>query len=119
MKKIYYLQTCDTCRRIMKQIDLKNFEKQEIKTQPVTVSQLDEAKTLAGSYESLFSRKAKKYKEMGLKDEALTESDYKQYILSDYTFLKRPVIIDGEQIFIGSDKKNVEQLLLHFKANQN
>lgn len=110
MKKIYYLQTCDTCRRIMKQFDFSGFEKQEIKTEPVTAKQLDEMKKLAGSYEALFSRKAKKYKEMGLKDEMLTEKDFQHYILNDYTFLKRPVVIDGGKIFIGNEKKNLAAL---------
>jgi arsenate reductase len=67
MKKIYYLQTCDTCRRILKEFNFSHFEKQEIKTEPVTANQLEEMKKLSGNYESLFSRRAKKYKEMDLK----------------------------------------------------
>jgi len=66
----------------------------------------------------LFSRRARKYKELGLKDQTLTEEDYKNYILSDYTFLKRPVIIDKDKIFIGSDKKNLEVLSAHFDEIQ-
>ena len=110
MKKVYYLKTCDTCKRIMKSIDLEEFEFQEIKNQPISMSQLDEMQSLSGSYESLFSRRAKKYASMGLKNQQLNESDYKQLILSDYTFLKRPVIISGGLIFIGSDKKNLSRL---------
>ena len=67
-------------------------------------------KDLSGSYESLFSRRAKKYAAMGLKNENLQEIDFKQLILSDYTFLKRPVIINDKDIFIGSDKKNLTLL---------
>jgi len=119
MKKIYYLQTCDTCRRIMKEFDFSGFEKQEIKSQPVTAKQLDEMKSMAGSYEALFSRKAKKYKEMDLKNETLTEKDYQHYILNDYTFLKRPVIIDGNKIFIGNEKKNLQELMLHLSSKRN
>jgi len=107
MKKIYYLQTCDTCKKIMKSISLDGFEFQEIKTQAITSTQLEEMWRLSGSYESLFSRRAKKYAAMGLKNEVLQELDFKQLILSDYTFLKRPVIIFDNQIFIGSDKKNL------------
>lgn len=51
---------------------------------------------------------------MGLKDKALTENEFKNLILKDYTFLKRPVIIDGERIFIGNQKKNVAELYKHF-----
>ena len=65
---------------------------------------------MAGSYESLFSRRAMKYKELGLKDKKLEEKDYRKYILDEYTFLKRPVAIINDKIFIGSEKKTVEAL---------
>lgn len=116
MKKIYFLKTCDTCKRIIKSISSEGFTFQEIKAESLTIDQLDELKRLSGSYEALFSRRAKKYKAMGLKDQVLTELDYKQLILSDYTFLKRPVIIDGDHIFIGSDKKNLSALKEHFES---
>ena len=83
---------------------------QEIKTEKITASQLDEMKKMAGSYEALFSRRAIKYKEMGLKDKDLTEKDYRKLILEEYTFLKRPVVIINNKMFIGSEKKNVEAL---------
>jgi|SRR5690554_5723989 len=113
MKKIYYLQTCDTCKRIMKEMDFSEFEKQNIKAEAITAEQLDQMKELAGSYEALFSRKARKYKELGLKDQTLTEKDYREYILSDYTFLKRPVVVDSSKIFIGNEKKNLAELAEH------
>lgn len=66
---------------------------------------------LAGSYEALFSRRAIKYKSMGLKDKPLSESDYKQLILEEDTFLKRPVFIVGKQIFIGNSKNTIQALI--------
>ncbi|HNP20260.1 MAG TPA: ArsC/Spx/MgsR family protein [Fulvivirga sp.] len=110
MKKVYYLSTCDTCKRIMKEVGVEDFEKQDIKTEKITAQQLEEMTTLAGSYEALFSRIARKYKALGLKDKALTEQDYKNYILEEYTFLKRPVFIIGKEIFIGNSKKTVEEV---------
>ncbi len=110
MKKIYHLKTCDTCRRILKSINLDGFELQEIKSKPVTVAQLEEMVALSGSYESLFSRRAKKYKQMDLKNQVLTEKDYRQLILEEYTFLKRPVIIINHKIFVGNSKKKLEDL---------
>ncbi len=111
MKKIYYLKTCNTCTRILKTFDNSEFELQEIKTQPITVKQLEEMQQLSGSYESLFSKLAKKYKAMGLKNQNLQEADYKQLILDEYTFLKRPVIINDDTIYIGNSKKNVEKII--------
>lgn len=109
MNKIYYLKTCSTCVRIIKALDLpSNFIYQDIKEQEITVKQLEELKQLSGSYEALFSKRAKLYKEMGLKDMTLTEKDYQQYILQHYTFLSRPVIIFNDQIFIGNSPKTIE-----------
>lgn len=110
MKKVYFLQTCDTCRRILKELNLIGFEKQEIKSNPITVAQLEEMYSLSRSYEALFNKRAKKYKAMGLKNEMINENDYRQLILDEYTFLKRPVFIIGEQIFIGNSKKEIERL---------
>jgi arsenate reductase len=85
-----------------------DFEFQDIKEQEITVKQLDAMQQLSGSYEALFSKRAKLYKEMGLKDQKLTEKDFKHYILEHYTFLSRPVIIYNNQIFIGNSTKTVE-----------
>ncbi len=115
MKKIYHLKTCDTCKKILKSIPLDDFILQEIKSTPVTVKQLEELKKLSGTYESLFSRRAKKYKVMDLKNQNLTEIDYKQLILDEYTFLKRPVIIIDNKIFIGNSKKTIELLIQQFE----
>ena len=106
MKKIYYLSTCDTCKRIISELELKDkeFVFQDIKTEKITSEQLEEMKNLAGSYEALFSRIARKYKELGLTSKTLTESDYKKFILEEYTFLKRPVIILNNKIFLGNSK---------------
>ena len=86
------------------------FEKQDIKTQPITLKQIDEMKERSSSYESLFSRKAMKYRSMGLGDKNLSEENYRQLIHEEYTFLKRPVFMIDNQIFIGNSKKNLEKL---------
>lgn len=108
MKKVYYLKTCNTCLRILNELQLDSeFVLQDIKTEPITVKQLDEMKAMSGSYKSLFSKRAKLYNEMDLKNANLTEADYKHYILDHYTFLSRPVIIYNNKIFIGNSKKTV------------
>ncbi len=109
MNKVYTLSTCDTSKRILKELDLpKEFVIQDIKTQPLTAKQLEELKNLAGSYESLFSKRARLYKERNLKEKQLTEKDYKNLLLEHYTFLKRPVILYGNLLFVGNSKKTVE-----------
>ncbi len=96
----------------MKEIQVDDsWEKQDIKKQAITVAQLEEMKRLSGSYESLFSRRAMKYKPLGLKDKVLSEDDYKNYILEEYTFLKRPVVILDSKIFVGNSKKTVMSII--------
>lgn len=107
MKKIYYLKTCDTCRRILKEMDTTGYILQNIKMEAITVAQLEELHDLTNSYEVLFSRRAKKYKQMDLKNQTLTEKDYRQLILDEYTFLKRPVILNGTEVLAGNTKKKV------------
>ncbi|WP_179021601.1 arsenate reductase family protein [Winogradskyella forsetii] len=109
MSKIYYLSNCNTCTRIISELNLpKGFELQDIKSEPITIQQIEQMRELTDSYESLFSKRARLYKELGLKDKSLSEDDYKTYILEHYTFLKRPVILFNNQIFIGNSKKTVE-----------
>ena len=109
MKKIYHLSTCDTCKRIINELNLpSDFEFQDIKTDAITKTQIEDMKQLTDSYESLFSKRARLYKELNLKEKSLSEDDYKSYILEHYTFLKRPVIIIDDSIFIGNSKKTVE-----------
>ena len=108
MKKLYYLSTCDTCKRIIKELNLpSDVVLQDIKSNPITVVQLEQMYNLSESYEALFSKRARLYKEKDLKNASLTEDDYKKYILEHYTFLKRPVLIFNDQIFIGNSKKTI------------
>ena len=110
-KTIFYLKTCSTCSRIMKEIGVDDsWTKREIKSQGITKQEVEKMKEMAGSYETLFSRRAMKYRSLGLKDKTLNEEDYKQYIIDEYTFLKRPVIIIDDDIFVGSGKKTIEQV---------
>lgn len=109
MKKIYYLSTCSTCNRIIKDLGLDDsFEYQDIKTNKITEAQLEQMVEMSGSYESLFSRRAMKYKELNLGNKDLSETDIKKLILDEYTFLKRPVIIINSEIFVGNAKKTIE-----------
>lgn len=112
MKKVYYLSTCTTCKRIMDELGplIADFEKQDIKAEQMTFDQVDQMKEITGSYESLFSRKAMKFRSMGLGDVDLNEEDYRKLIQEEYTFLKRPVFIVDGKIFVGNSKKVIEAL---------
>lgn len=111
MDKVYYLSTCDTCRKILASLPKNDLQLIDIRQNPFTEAEIDSLKKLAGSYEALFSRKAQLYKSLGLKDKKLTEADYKKYLLEHYTFLSRPVFVIGGKIYIGNSKANVENVI--------
>jgi arsenate reductase (glutaredoxin) len=115
MKKVYYLKSCSTCQRILKEVaaEEKGFELQNIKEEPITEQQLLEMKNLAGSYESLFSKKSMKYRAWGLHEKSLSEKDMQELILKEYTFLKRPVFVVNDRIFIGNSKAVVDNLKVY------
>jgi arsenate reductase-like glutaredoxin family protein len=108
MKRIFYLSTCDTCKRILNRWNTEGIELQDIKTAPMTAVQVDHMIGLAGTPEALFSKRARKYKELGLKDENLSNAQIRQLIRDEYTFLKRPVLVLDDRIFVGNSKKVVE-----------
>ena len=108
MRVFYYLSSCDTCKRILAELPLDSSIAQiDIKKNPLTASQLAQLHALAGSYEALFSKRAQLYKQRCLKDQILSENDIKDLLLEHYTFLKRPVIIIGDKLFIGNSKNTI------------
>ena len=116
MKKIYHLASCSTNQRILKELNLDGVDLQNIKEQNIDEETLDFLKEKVGSYEALFSKKAMKYRSMGLNEMNLSEADYKKYILQEYTFLKRPFMINGEDVYIGNAKNVVEQAVKSFSS---
>lgn len=111
MKKFFYLETCNTCQRIMKDIDFgEEVELREIKSRPLTEEEVDRLAEKAGTYENIFSKRARKYRELGLHEKTLSEKDYRLYLLEDYTFLKRPVLETDDKAIAGNSKKQVEAM---------
>lgn len=112
VNKIYYLASCDTCRKIIKSLTNSNkLEFHDIRQNPITEKELEEMHALSGSYEALFSRKAQLYKSLDLKNKTLSEADYKMYLLQHYTFLSRPVFIIDGKIYIGNNQKNIAEVI--------
>ncbi len=110
MQKIFHLSGCSTCKRILAELEIpSSFVVQDIKTNPIQKDELEELKKLSGSYEALFSKRAQLYKQRDLKNQTLTEADYKDLLLEHYTFLQRPVIVIKTEIFIGNAKATIER----------
>ena len=115
MKRIYHLSNCGTCQEIIRKVNPNSdVEQIDIKQTNIDGDTLDWIKGKVGSYEALFSKRAMKYRGMGLNEMKLTEADYRNYMLEEYTFLKRPFIIYDEHVWIGNAKKDVESAVEFF-----
>ena len=115
MRKVFYLKTCGTCLKILKELDLSNWELRELKSKPLTEEELAQMYTITNSYEALFSRRSTQIKARNIALKDLEEKDFKALLLDHYSFLKRPVFIKDKDIFIGSDKATVAQLTQYFE----
>ncbi len=111
MRKVYFLSTCDTCKRIMKEVGVDSgFIKQDIKSEPLTEAQVEHLYEFTGSYEALINKRARKLKAMLSEHPVEKDTDYKRFLLTDYTMLKRPVFeLDGN-LFVGNSSKTVEEI---------
>lgn len=110
-RKVYYLSTCDTCRRIMKEVGVDDsFEQQDIKFNPVTAEQAEQFYKYTRSYEALINKRARKLKAALEQHPVKEDADYKELLLMDYTFLKRPIFEIDNQLFVGNAAKTVEAI---------
>jgi len=109
MRKVYYLPHCSTCKKALEEIGITadDFELQNTKVKHISAKELDALKDKVGSYEVLFNRRSMKYRSQGLKDKEISEIEYRELILGEYTFLKRPMIVIDGEIFIATSKKAV------------
>ena len=109
--KVYYLSTCDTCKRILKSVDLPtNAKLQDVKKEHIDKSDLAELRKYVSSYKDLLNTRAQKLRQEKITVEGMSESSLEKLILSHYSFLKRPVFLFDDRAFIGNSKNNVAQL---------
>ena len=106
MKLFYYLSTCQTCKLIIKDLDLDDsIQKIDIKKNPINKDQLNYLYKIEGRYENLINKRAQLFKTLDLRNKVLGENDYKKLLLKHYTFLKRPVLAYDNYLFIGNSSK--------------
>ena len=112
--RIWVLGTCNTCTRVVASLPEGSVEVVDFRKSPVDAQTLDQWIDLAGSPEALFSKRARKYRELGLHEREVSGEEMRALILEHDTFIKRPVAVlpgpDGARIFIGSAKGTVAAL---------
>ena len=113
MKKVLYLSTCNTCQRILSEVNTAGFTLQDTKKDPASLEDIEFLRRHVNSYEDLINKRAQLWQQRGLKDKDLSEDDFKALLVEHYTFIKRPIFIDGSTVFIGNAKKIIQNLKIH------
>ena len=106
MIKFYGYSKCSTVRKAKKWLNENNiiFEEIEITENPPTKEELEKMfKTSGLELKKFFNTSGVKYRELGLKDVVKTESEDKllEILSSDGMLIKRPLLYDNENIFVG------------------
>ena len=97
--------------RIINELNLSSdIELVDIKANPLNKEKLQTIRSFSESFEELFNKRAQLYKQRNLNTKILSESDYEKLILEHYAFLKRPVLLYDNKLFVGNSKNTIEQI---------
>jgi arsenate reductase (glutaredoxin) len=106
--KLYWLPHCSTCKKAKEFIEKKGIEINEfrdIKENRLSRNEVEKLGELVGGAENLFSRRAIKYREMGLHEREVSSAEMLDLMANEYTFIKRPVLVVGERATAGFSEK--------------
>ncbi len=108
----YWLPSCSTCQKAAQYLEERNHkinEWRDIKLEPLGREEVARLAALVGGASELFSRRARKYREMNLHNQKLSDDDMLDLMAREYTFIKRPVLVSGERAVAGFTGKNYER----------
>jgi arsenate reductase (glutaredoxin) len=115
IERMYWLPYCSTCIKaeqfwLDKRVTIEKYI--NVKETSVSKEELLELSAALGSVEALFSKRAMKYRSMGLNEKTLSDEDMLGYMIDEYTFIKRPVIVTNTgKVLAGFSAKQAQALL--------
>jgi len=86
-------------------------EFRDLKVKPLSAKEIEVLAEKAGGAGGLFSRRAIKYRTMGLAGKALSAREMIRLMGQEYTFISRPVVVRGEKATAGFSKGRYADLL--------
>jgi arsenate reductase (glutaredoxin) len=112
--QVYWLPYCTTCQKAVgylksKGVQISGFR--DLKAQPLSQEEVRELASKVGGVDALFSRRAMKYRQMGLHEQELSEEDLVRLMSEEYTFVTRPVIVRDGRATAGYGAKRIDALI--------
>jgi len=111
---VYWLPYCSTCQKAVAYLQEKGIPIQSyrnLKEEPLSESEVRALAAKVGGVETLFSKRAMKYRAMGLHEREVAEDEMVRLMAEEYTFVTRPVIVQGDRATAGFSAKKIEALV--------
>jgi arsenate reductase len=115
IERFYWLPHCSTCQKAEQHLLKKGAVIKKhinVKEEKVSRQELEELCNALGGVDKLFSKRAMKYRGWGLHEKELSDEDMLNYMLEEYTFIKRPVLVTA------ASKTQDKRVLSGFSAKQ-
>ena len=110
----YWIPTCSTCKKAAAYLHdqgVRIDEFRDLKAQPLERAEVDDLARKVGGAEKLFSKRAMKFRQMGLHERELSEDEMVRLMAEEYTFVTRPVIVRGGRATAGFSARRVDELV--------
>ena len=111
---VYGLPHCSTCQKAVAYLEGKGVEVDRFRDLKTDRLSADEVRALAervGGVEKLFSRRAMKYRQMGLHEREVSEEEMLRLMTEEYTFVTRPLVVAGQGAVAGFAPKRLDALV--------
>jgi arsenate reductase len=113
---IYWLPHCSTCQKAKAYLEAKGVcftVVRDIKAAPLSETEVKDLVAKIGGAEALFSKRAMKFRSLGLHEQTLTSEQLVGHMATEYTFIKRPVVVfeESKAIFAGFSAKQYDAYL--------
>ncbi|MDB4948497.1 MAG: hypothetical protein JWM27_1146 [Gemmatimonadetes bacterium] len=111
---VYWLPYCTTCQKAVAHLEGKGVpirSYRNLKEQPLSEDEVRGLAAKVGGVDKLFSRRAMKYRAMGLHEREVSEDEMVKRMAEEYTFVTRPVIVRGDRATAGFSAKRVDALV--------
>jgi len=111
---LYWSPSCSTCQKAARWLDrhgVKVTKFRDIKDEPLSRLEVEALAKLLGGPEDLFSKRAVKYREMKLGEREVSPAEMLDLMSSEYTFLKRPIMVIGDKAIASFFERTFDSFL--------
>jgi arsenate reductase len=112
--EVYWLPYCTTCQKAVAYLEEKGVpirSYRNLKDEPLSEAEVRDLAAKVGGGDKLFSKRAMKYRQMGLHEREVGEDEMVRLMAQEYTFVTRPVIVRGDRATAGFSAKRVDALV--------